>query len=112
LAGLTPAGNITRVPEFLEGGELVNHGFGAHDLLLVLLLVGAALLGLSSLGLLSAHTTGTSTAEGRGKGEVDVLLGVKTDNERGNVDDLLADAEKRVSNVCDEKPAILGTYRM
>ena len=47
----------------------------------------------AALGLLSAHTTGASATERRGKGEVDVLLGVKTDNERGNVHDLLADAD-------------------
>jgi len=83
---------MTRVPKFLGEGWVVKHGSGAHDLLLLLLLVSATLLGLSSLGLLSAHTAGASTTEGRGKGEVNVLLGVKTDNERGNVDDLLADA--------------------
>ena len=81
---------MTRVPRFLGEGWVVKHGSGAHDLLL--LLVSATLLGLSSLGLLSAHTAGASATEGRGKGEVNVLLGVKTDNERGNVDDLLADA--------------------
>lgn len=40
--------------------------------------VGSALGG---LGLLSADTTGTSAAEGRVQGEVDVLLGVETDDE-------------------------------
>ena len=88
---------MTRVPKFLREDWIVNHGLGAHDLLLLLLLV-TTLLGLSSLGLLSAHATGASATEGRGKGEVDVLLGVKTDNERGDVDDLLADAEWCVSD--------------
>lgn len=71
----------------------MNHSLGAYDLLLLLLLVTTTLLGLSSLGLLSAHTTGASATERRGEGEVDVLLGVKTDNERGDVHDLLADAD-------------------
>lgn len=61
-------------------------------LFLVLLLI-ATLTALGGLSLLSADTAGTATTEGRGKREVDVLLGVETDNERGNVDDLLADSD-------------------
>lgn len=61
--------------------------------LLLLLLLVTTLAALSSLGLLSADTTGTTATKGRGQGEVDVLLGVETDHERGNVDDLLADAD-------------------
>lgn len=61
--------------------------------LLLLLLLITTLAALSSLGLLSAHTAGTAATKGRGQGEVDVLLGVETDHERGNVDDLLADAD-------------------
>jgi hypothetical protein len=63
------------------------------NLLLVLLtgVVITALLG--SLGLLPPDTARTATTEGRGQGEVDVLLGVETDNEGGDVDDLLADAD-------------------
>ena len=61
------------------------------NLLLILLL--GTLTALSGLGLLSADTAGASATEGRGKGEVDVLLGVETDDERGNVHDLLADAD-------------------
>jgi len=63
----------------------------AQDLLLVLLLSLVALVGGS--GLLAPDTAGAASTEGRGQGEVDVLLGVETDNERGNVDDLLADAD-------------------
>ncbi|KAJ5096682.1 hypothetical protein N7456_007403 [Penicillium angulare] len=44
-------------------------------------------------GLLAAHTTGAATTEGRRQSEVDVLLGVKANHERGNVDDLLADTD-------------------
>lgn len=44
-------------------------------------------------GLLSADTAGAAAAEGRVEGEVNVLLGVETDDERRNVDDLLADAD-------------------
>ena len=47
---------------------------------------------LSSAGLLALDTARAATTVGRGKGEVDVLLGVKADDERGDVDDLLADA--------------------
>lgn len=76
-------GGISIVYMFPSGGKL--------HLLLVLLLLAVATLG--SLGLLSADTAGTATAEGRGEGKVDVLLGVKSDDERGHVDDLLADTD-------------------
>ncbi len=55
-------------------------------LLLVILLLG-------SLGLLSSDTTRAATPEGRGQGEVNVLLGVQTDDERWDVDNLLADTD-------------------
>ena len=60
------------------------------SLLLVLLtsIVVTTLLG--GLGLLPSYTTRAAATKGRGQGEVDVLLGVETDDERGNVDDLLA----------------------
>jgi hypothetical protein len=69
-----------------------------HNLLLVLLTSILVTTLLGGLGLLPPDTSRTTTAEGRGQGEVDVLLGVETDNERGNVDDLLANTAKRVSN--------------
>jgi len=61
--------------------------------LLVLLLVTVLIGLLGGLGLLSPDTAGASTAEGRGEREVDVLLGVETDDERGDVHDLLADTD-------------------
>ena len=61
--------------------------------LLVILLLIAILALLGGLGLLSADTAGTTTTEWRGQGEVDVLLGVETDDEGRDVDDLLADAD-------------------
>jgi hypothetical protein len=61
--------------------------------LLLVLLVLATLTALGGLGLLSADTAGTATTEGRGKGEVDVLLRVETNDERRNVDDLLSDSD-------------------
>lgn len=69
----------------------------AIDLLLVLLLIIAITL-LSGLGLLSPDTTGTSATEWRGQSEVDVLLGVETDNERGDVDDLLSNTDVALLN--------------
>jgi hypothetical protein len=64
-----------------------------RELLLFLLsLITTVLLSLCSLGLLSPHTTWTPATERRGEREVDVLLGVETDDEGWNVDDLLADA--------------------
>lgn len=61
--------------------------------LLLLLLLLATVTALSGLGLLSADTAGAATTKGRGQGEVDVLLGVEADHERGHVDDLLADTD-------------------
>lgn len=61
--------------------------------LLLLLLLSVAATTLSGLGLLSADTAGAATTKGRGQGEVDVLLGVETDDKRGHVDDLLADTD-------------------
>ena len=59
-------------------------------LLLVLLVATLLLLG-SGGSTLALDTAGAATAERRGQGEVDVLLRVEADDERGNVDDLLAD---------------------
>jgi hypothetical protein len=44
-------------------------------------------------GSLSLDTTSTATTKGRGQGEIDVLLGVQTNNERRNVDNLLTNAD-------------------
>jgi hypothetical protein len=62
-----------------------------HLLLLLLLTLATATLG--GLGLLSADTAGAAATEGRSQGEVDVLLGVETDHEGRNVDNLLADTD-------------------
>lgn len=75
-----PKRNPTVLPNFL---------LGDHLLLLFLTLVTLTTLG--SLGLLAANTARTATAEGRGQGEVNVLLGVEADHVGGHVDDLLAD---------------------
>jgi len=61
-----------------------------HLLLILLFIIITAL---SGLGLLPADTAESATAEGRGDGEVNVLLGVETDDEGRDVDDLLADAD-------------------
>ena len=66
---------------------------GASCLLFLLLATLLAVtLALSGLGLLSPHTTWAASTKWRGEREVDVLLGVETDDERWDVDDLLADA--------------------
>lgn len=66
---------------------------GASRLLFLLLATLLAVtLALGGLGLLSPNTTWAASTKWRGKGEVDVLLGVETDDERWDVDDLLADA--------------------
>ena len=70
-----------------------------HNLLLVLLasIVVTTLLG--GLGLLPPDTTGAATTKWRGEGEVDVLLGVETNDEGWDVDDLLADAVDLLAGV-------------
>lgn len=67
---------------------------GASCLLLLLITALLTLLALlGGLGLLSPHTTWASTTEWRSESEVDVLLRVETDDERWDVDDLLADTK-------------------
>jgi len=54
----------------------------SNDLLLLLVAtILTTVLVLSGLGLLSPDTADTTAAEWRGECEVDVLLGVETDNE-------------------------------
>jgi len=62
-------------------------------LLIILLSIISIILLLRSLGLLPANTTRTSTTEWRAQSEIDVLLGVETNNEGWDVDDLLANAD-------------------
>ena len=62
------------------------------SLLVILLVLG--LLGRGGgLGPLPLATAGASTTEGRSKSKVDVLLRVETDDERGDVDNLLANTD-------------------
>ena len=71
----------------------LGHSGLASDLLLLFLV--ATLLALGSSGnALALDATRAATAVGRGQREVDVLLGVKADDEGGHVDNLLADTEK------------------
>lgn len=62
----------------------------AKNLLLVLLLLSG---GIRLSGLETGETSGAAATEGRGGGEADVLLGVDTNDERGNGDHLLADGD-------------------
>lgn len=75
--------------------QLVSSSLNTRNNLLLILLLSivTAGLGLSSGSLLAANATWAATSEWRVKGEVDVLLGVETDNEGWNVDDLLSDAD-------------------
>lgn len=61
--------------------------------LFVILFLLLSITALGGLGLLSADTAGATATEWRSEGEVDVLLGVETDDERRDVHDLLADAD-------------------
>jgi hypothetical protein len=70
-----------------------NPLFIQRSLLVVLLVVGTALTTGSRLSPLPLNTTGSSTTVRRLQGVVDVLLRVETDDERWDVDDLLADSD-------------------
>jgi len=71
----------------------LTHIWCVHLFLVIILSIITAILLLGGLGLLSPNTTRTSTAEWRAEGEVDVLLGVETDDEGGDVDDLLSNTD-------------------
>lgn len=67
---------------------------GSRNRSLVILLIIAGIIAfLRGLGLLSADATWAATTERRGESEVDVLLRVQPNDERRNIDDLLADAD-------------------
>merc|ERR1719334_5173 len=57
---------------------------------IIVILVAAAR---SLLGVLPLDTSRPSTAEGRLQGEVNVFLGVESDDERGNIDNLLPNTD-------------------
>jgi hypothetical protein len=65
----------------------------AYLLIILILRIITTILLLSRLGLLSPDTTRTSTTKGRAECEINVLLGVETDNEGRDVDDLLANTD-------------------
>lgn len=82
-----------RSPLLLPTSPNVARVGGAN--LLLVLVTGILVALVSGLGLLSPDTAVAASAEGRGESEVDVLLGVETDDEGRNVDNLLADAVER-----------------
>jgi hypothetical protein len=92
--------------------DLHNPLRSRHLLLFLLSLITTLLLGLRSLGLLSPDTTWATAAKWRSEGEVDVLLGVESDNERWDVDDLLADAGSVKSVKMSMYDGVCSTYRM
>ena len=87
----------------MEGNACIRNGIGTYDtkkrgnratdLLLILLLLPFILLG-GGGGTLALDASSTSSTVGGGEGEVNVLLGVETDNERRDVDNLLANTTK------------------
>lgn len=85
-----------------EGNACIINGIGTYDTtkqgndatnLLLILLLSVIFLG-GSGGTLALDASSTSSTIGGGEGEVNVLLRVETDNERRNVDNLLADTVK------------------
>jgi hypothetical protein len=77
------------------------------NLLLFLFLITTIILLLRSLGLLSANTTRTSTSEWRAEGEIDVLLGIETNDEGWDVDDLLANTDV---SLADEDTSVVDGF--
>lgn len=75
------------------------------NLLFILLSIITTVLLLRSLRLLATDTAWAATAEWRVQSEVDVLLGVEADNERWNIDDLLADANV---SLADEDTSVVN----
>lgn len=65
----------------------------ATSSLLLVLLLGVVTTTSGRLSPLPLNTTGSATTVRRGESVVDVLLGVESDNERRNVDDLLANSD-------------------
>ena len=62
--------------------------WGVYFLVLILVIIIVTATALALLGVLPLDTAGPAAAEGRLEGEVNVLLGVQTDNERRNIHDL------------------------
>lgn len=86
---------------------LINSLFCMSNRLLLLFLTTFLTTTLSSLSLLPADTTRTTTTEGRGESEVNVLLRVETDHVRGDVDDLLANTEVRIVRLTTQTHIII-----
>lgn len=62
-----------------------------NSLILVLIIIGGGSALVSLLHVLATDAARLATSERRAHGEVNVLLRVQTDHERGDVHDLLAD---------------------
>lgn len=77
----------------------------SRNLLFILLSIITTVLLLRSLRLLATDTAWAATAEWRVQSEVDVLLGVEADNERWNIDDLLANANV---SLADEDTSVVN----
>ena len=70
----------------------------AYLLIILILRIITSILLLSRLSLLSPDTTRTSTTKGRAESEINVLLGVETDDEGRDVNDLLANTDMSLTN--------------
>ena len=81
---IRPMMYMQQAPIFLTQ-RCANHLLFVLRIAILITLVGSA-------GLLSPDAAGTPATERRGQREVDVLLGVETDDEGRDVDDLLANA--------------------
>jgi hypothetical protein len=76
---------------FTVSSNLAARPLDLHSAQLLLVVVACILILLiGSLDLLPPHAAWAATAERRGEGEIDMLLRVEADDERRNIDDLLA----------------------
>lgn len=70
-----------------------RHVWSSYLLLVLITGIITTLLGFGGSGLLSPDAARATSTKGRSESEINVLLRVETDDERRNVDDLLADAD-------------------
>ena len=77
---------ITEIKRKPKSSQYIEH-------LLLFFLVSTLLLLCSGSRTLALDTTRAASTVGRGKSEVNMFLGVQTDNERWDVDDLLANTK-------------------
>jgi len=80
---------------------------GVHLLVVLLVSGGIVTTASSSLGSLSLYSSRSAATVWRSEGEIDVFLGVESDDERRDVDNLLADSDMSLS---DENSGVVDGF--